>query len=202
MGVDRFNFKPIVATSVAIVMFSLSGPFLRAQEGADLPVSAAQPGNSARVERLLSELKQAEGGAAKRIASEIALEWSKSGSPVMDLLLTRGRDALERGELSLAYEHLTALTDHAPQFAEGWHMRAMVLYRQDRYGLALHDLGRALNLEPRHFEAMIGLGAIFEQLQRPAQALQAYTLAAALYPAHEQVTEALGRLARHEGETL
>ncbi len=183
-------------------MISLpSGPS-RAQDGGSLPISAAASGSAERATRLLGELKLAEGGEAERIARELSLEWSKSGSPVMDLLLKRGRDALERGDFSLAYEHLTALTDHAPQFAEGWHMRAMVLYRQDRFGMALHDLGRALSLEPRHYEAMIGLGAIFEQLERPAQALQAYQLAAALYPAHEQVVEALARLERHGGETL
>ena len=38
----------------------------------------------------------------------------------MDLLLERGRKAMSEGDTNTAIEHLTALTDHAPNFAEGW----------------------------------------------------------------------------------
>ena len=36
-------------------------------------------------------------GEAGRIEAEIWIEWSKSGSPAMDLLLQRGEDAMELG---------------------------------------------------------------------------------------------------------
>ena len=98
-----------------------------------LPAGAEQ----ARLDALLSDLSQAKPEAARKIAAEIELEWSKSGSPAMDLLLRRGEDAIEAGDLEAAVEHLSALIDHAPQFAQGWHLRSVAFFKQDRYGLAL-----------------------------------------------------------------
>ena len=73
---------------------------------------------------LLDRLATASPAEAPRIAREIEAHWAKSGSAAMDLLLRRGRDAMEASEYVLAIEHFTALTDHAPAFAEGFHARA------------------------------------------------------------------------------
>lgn len=147
-----------------------------------------------RLDTLLDELRNADPGAATRIERELELEWSKSGSAAMDLLLKRARDALETGDLTAAVEHFTALTDHAPDFAEGWHGRATVFYRQDRYGQALDDLERALRLNPHHYGALHGLGVILEQLDEPDLAHRAYSQVLAIHPNHAEVTEALKRL--------
>jgi len=72
---------------------------------------------TAKLDELFAELSEADARRAARIEREIWAEWSKSGSPAMDLLLQRGRDALAEGDYALAIEHLTALTDHAPDFA-------------------------------------------------------------------------------------
>lgn len=113
----------------------------------------------------------------------------------MDLLLIRGRDAMERGDLGEAVEHLTALTDHAPDFAEGWHSRAMAFYRQERFGPAAADLERTLALNPDHIGAIRGLGALYENLDRPQMAWRAYKMAEAYYPYDKEIKEALKRLA-------
>ncbi len=156
-----------------------------------LPLGAVE---EARLARLLGELKQAESVEAHKIAREIELELSKSGSSAMDMLLKRGRDALERGETQVAIEHLTALTDHAPDFAEGWHMRAVAYTKAGLYGPALADLERALSLQPQHFEAIFGLGIILEELDRPELAHEAYSRVMDIHPNHEHVAAALERL--------
>lgn len=51
-------------------------------------------------------------------------------------------------DYATAIEHLTALTDHAPNFAEGWHTRATAFYLIDEYGLALADLRRRWRSTP------------------------------------------------------
>ena len=68
---------------------------------------------------LLEKLRDASEGDAAKIATQIKRAWARSGSASVDLLLKRGRDALQAKKPKVAIEHLTALTDHAPDFAEG-----------------------------------------------------------------------------------
>ena len=85
---------------------------------------AESQGQQQDLDALFAELADPDAGDWQRAEQDIWREWSKSGSPAMDLLLQRGRDALQAGEVGAAIEHLTALTDHAPDFAEGWNARA------------------------------------------------------------------------------
>lgn len=147
-----------------------------------------------RLDKLMMELKLSTPEEAARISADIALEWQRSGSATADLLLSRGQKSLEAGRIESALEHFTALTDHAPAFAEGWYSRAGAFARLERYGQALDDLRTVLDLNPEHFEAMIGLAAIFERIGRPKEAYEAYQLVTAIHPHHPAVTEALKRL--------
>ena len=154
------------------------------------------------LDELFEELARP-GADHERTADRIAETWSRSGSASADLLLRRGREALEAGDAEAAVEHLTALTDHAPDFAEGWSARATALYAAGRAGEALADLARALELEPRHFGALAGLGFVMEDMGLEGDALRAYRAAAALHPGIEMVNDAIDRLERDaEGEAL
>jgi Flp pilus assembly protein TadD len=119
----------------------------------------------------------------------------------MDLLLRRGEDALEAGDMTAAVEHLSAAIDHAPGFAEAWHLRSVAFFRQERYGLALNDLAQAIVLEPRHFNAMFGMGRVLEETGRFALAREAFVQAHSIHPHHESVSEALERVSRKLGGT-
>ncbi|MEM1374818.1 MAG: tetratricopeptide repeat protein [Pseudomonadota bacterium] len=130
----------------------------------------------------------------KPIEEKIWREWSKSGSPAMDLLLERGEDAMEAADWPKAIEHLTALTDHAPDFAQGFHARATAYYNVGKYGPALADLRRTLALEPRHFGAMSGLATIFEELGMLEEALEVYYAVRAIHPHRENLSGAIDRL--------
>nr|WP_165197353.1 hypothetical protein [Pseudohalocynthiibacter aestuariivivens] len=178
MSADRPSLNSTVTAFLLAVLISV-------------PLSAEEGG---RLDTLYAQLKQAEAADAKRIASEIQLEQSKSGSAAMDLLLKRGRDAMEAGDFDLAIEHLTALTDHAPDFAEGWHARAIAYARVELYGPALGDVERVLALNPRHFDAIASLGALLEEVGQDQLAHEAYTQVLAIHPYFEDVTTALGRL--------
>ena len=74
---------------------------------------ASFPAAAEGVEDLLTQLQTADPQSAGRLERKIWREWSKSGSPAFDLLLQRGRDALDAGDTDAAIEHLTALIDHA-----------------------------------------------------------------------------------------
>lgn len=158
-------------------------------------LAAAQ---TAELDSLFEELKEADADSAGRIEREIWNEWSKSGSPAMDLLLQRGRDAMGAGDTAAAIEHFTALTDHAPDFAEGWNARATAYFQAGELGPSVNDIARTLTLNPRHFGALSGLGMIFEQLEQPEKALEAYKAALAIHPHLQGVIESVERL---EAET-
>ena len=96
--------------------------------------------------------------------------------------------------MTAAIAHLSAAIDHAPDFAEAWHLRSVAFFRQERYGLALHDIERALAIEPRHFNVIYGLGVLLKELGQPDLAEEAFSRALAIHPHHEAVTKALERL--------
>ncbi|MDF0600379.1 tetratricopeptide repeat protein [Psychromarinibacter sp. C21-152] len=153
----------------------------------------------ADMDALLAELADPDTGNWEQVERKIRLEWSKSGSPAMDLLLMRGRDAIEDGDLDLALDHFTALTDHAPDFAEGWTSRASVYFQKELYGPALHDLGRALTLNPNHFEALSGLAVILEETGNREDALEAWRMVADLHPHRPETQAAIERLEKEFG---
>lgn len=158
---------------------SLLGVFLAGAAWAD----------QAKLDDLFKRLAESTPEQAGRIAREIQIEWDKSGSPAMDLLLQRGRDALEAGETDKAIAHFTALTDHAPEFAEGWNALATAYFTAGAFGPSVEDIARTLSLNPRHFGALGGLGIILEEINRPEKALEAYRAALAIHPHLEGVKD-------------
>jgi Tfp pilus assembly protein PilF len=152
---------------------------------------------------LFEALKEADPSGAQEIENRIWQEWSRSGSAAMDLLLERGREALQAGELDVAVEHFSALVDHAPDFAEGYNSRATAYFQEGEYGLALEDIRQTLARNPRHFGAMSGLAMILEEIGEEEGALEAWRAVEALNPARQGVREAIERLERRvEGVTL
>ncbi len=160
-------------------------------------------GQTAKLDDLFRKLQGPDEAASARAEQEIWIEWSKSGSPAMDLLLERGRQALEEGQVTLAIDHFSALIDHDPQFAEGWNARAIAYFQEGDLGPAVSDIAHVLRLNPRHFGALAGLGSIFEQLGKPEKALEAYRAALAIHPHMAEVLDAVKRLeAETQGQDL
>ena len=152
---------------------------------------------------LYQELAEADENTYAPVEQRIIAQWEKSGSAAMDLLLRRGKDALEEGEPRAAVEHFTALVDHAPDFAEGYYGRASSYYLLGLTGPALDDIRQTLVINPRHFEAMRGLAIIMEELQRPDDALEIYGLILAMHPNAVEALSSKERLELQlEGEAL
>ncbi|WP_353652415.1 tetratricopeptide repeat protein [Loktanella sp. PT4BL] len=155
------------------------------------------------MDELFQELAAADESTYARIERQIIAQWENSGSPAMDLLLRRGKDALEDGAPEVAVEHFTALVDHAPDFAEGYYGRASAYYFLGRIGPALNDVRQVLALNPRHFEAMRGLALMMEELERPEDALEVYEMVLAINPNAREALEAVDRLELQlEGQAL
>lgn len=103
---------------------------------------------------------------------------------------------MAEGNFPLAIEHLTALTDHAPEFAEGFHARAEAYFRAELYGPALDDLETVLALNPNHYDAIFGLAVLFQEFDDLRRAAQLYRRVLTIHPNHENAAEALSRLKR------
>lgn len=154
------------------------------------------------LDRLFEALRTSEIGGWEQIEDRIWDLWSRSGSASMDLLLERGREAMREEDYIAAIEHLTALVENAPDFAEGWNARATAYYKAGLVGPALADIGRTLTLEPRHFGALSGLGLILEETGQTEAAIRAYEAALAIHPHRPDLREAIERLEDElQGET-
>lgn len=155
-----------------------------------VPIAAAGQG----LDDAFARLAQTEGEGWRIAESDILREWSRSGSPAMDLLLQRGEAALDMGDIPSAIGHLTALTDHAPDFAAGFQTRAAAYATAGQFGPALADLRRTLELEPRHFAALTQLGAMLEEMGDDARALAAYRASLAIHPHQQEAIDGKARL--------
>lgn len=177
MMVQDFRFKCIVA-AIALQL-GFSAPLVAQTE---------------RLDELFAELSQADEQTSSGIENQIIAEWGKSGSATIDLLLRRGSDALDDGAPDAALDHFSALVDHAPDFAEGYFQRATAYYLLDEVGPAMADLEEVLARNPRHFEAMRGLSAIMEELDRPAAALDLQRMIIDIVPQSAQAKADIDRL--------
>lgn len=176
MGIHLSKLYPVVTAILLTVGNSLPG---HAQSAAD---------------EMLQALRDAQPSEATRISRDLEREWGKSGSTALDMLLRRGREAMDAEQLDIAIEHLTAVTDHAPDFAEGWHARATAFYLKGLYGPALADLQRTLVLNPDNYNAIFGLGVMLQEFGDNALAETAYRQVLDLHPNHENASKALEQL--------
>lgn len=170
-------------------------------EAANAETAAEDPRTLSREERLTRAFAallsaEAEDEETWRQAErEIAQLWSKSGSASADLLLRRGREALQRDDTAQAAQHFDDVVNLAPDFAEGWNMRATLYFQQEALGESLADIAEVLAREPRHFGALSGLGTILESIDQDKNAIAAFREALKHHPNLEGALEAVKRLA-------
>ncbi|MDJ0630606.1 MAG: hypothetical protein QNJ44_20285 [Rhodobacter sp.] len=175
-------FKPVVAA------FALS-----------LAIPAPAPAQEADLGQMMADLADPETENWQSLERRIRTEWSKSGSPAMDLLLQRGQKALEEEDYDKALEHLTALTDHAPGFAEGWNARATAFFHKKMYGPAMESIGKALTLNPNHFAAITGLAVMLQEMGYEKDALEAWRALQAIHPHRPELKDAIEKLEKTTG---
>ena len=82
----------------------------------------------------------------------------------------------------IAETRLSALLRSAPDFAEAWHKRAALYYLLGRDDECLSDIRRTLELEPRHFAAMLHFAEILLGSGAPDEARFAFYAALCVHP--------------------
>ena len=161
----------------------------------------APPRTDPQLDTLFSQLEQApDDAAAARVESQIWAHWADSGSPTVNILVERAAAAEGEGNAELAERFLEQASDLAPSFAEPWNRRANIAYRAHDYSGAIAAIQETLKREPRHFGALAGLGLIYEELNQPRAALEAFRAALAIHPHYETARQGVRRLeSRVEG---
>lgn len=181
--------RPIAAALVAASLIAFAVPALAA--GETEPASREQV-----LDGLFEKLAVAKDkDSADLVAASIWRVWLDSGSDTIDLLTRRAIKAIDEKENEVALQILDEVVELAPDYAEGWNRRATVHYAMHHYGAAIHDVERTLALEPRHFGAMSGLGAMLKEIGRDDAALAIYRKALALHPYLPDALKAIDELA-------
>jgi tetratricopeptide (TPR) repeat protein len=126
---------------------------------------------------------------AKAIEGRIWALWQVSGSDTVDLLMERVSKAIQLENYPLAVKLLDSVLELKPDYVEALNRRATVFYLQKDYARSLSDIDRVLAREPRHFGALAGLGAIFQDIGEDKKALDAYRKALDIYPRLQNIPE-------------
>lgn len=166
-GIDSSLLRPVAAASSPDIRAPAARKAIGEQTMDELFATLADPSGEAR---------------GKAAEQEIQRRWSRSGSATIDLLMGWAQQSLAAKEYGRALDFLDQVVMLKPDYAEGWNRRATIHYLQDAYGKSLGDLEKVLALEPRHFGALAGLGMIFRDIDRKADALAAFKKAMSLDP--------------------
>lgn len=138
---------------------------------------------SSKLDSLFAELKRERNEqAAERIAGKIWQEWFQSGSASVDLMMQWSQTAMNEEKFDIALDFLDQVVTLKPAYAEGWNRRATVHFMMQHYGKSMADIDRTLQLEPRHFGALSGMGQIMKNTGRKQLALDAYQRVLDIYP--------------------
>ena len=134
---------------------------------------------------------------AKTAEARIWQVWMVTRTEEAIIPFRRGMAAMEAGQLDAALAMFDDVVAKAPDFAEGWNKRATVLFLLGRLKESAVDVARTLELEPRHFGALAGLGLIRRAEGREAEALAAFEQGLAVNP-HMPNIEAQARELRRK----
>ncbi|MCP4330155.1 MAG: tetratricopeptide repeat protein [Alphaproteobacteria bacterium] len=136
-----------------------------------------------RLAELFSGLLAAEGqNEADRITDEIWTIWVASDDETANELMSAGVALMALGRPADALLRFDKLVEIAPKFAEAWNKRATVHYLLDNYQESVDDIERTLELEPRHFGALSGLGLIYMETGDEEIAIRAFEGALKVHP--------------------
>ena len=148
-----------------------------------------------RLDKLFVELQETDNPQkARLIERSIWSIWVASDSPTLELLMNRVIMRMGNQEYGEALRLLDAIVTIFPEYAEGWNKRATVYYLLGRHKDSISDVEKTLDLEPRHFGALSGLGLIYNRLDEDAAALDAFERALKVNPHLGQAKQEVKRL--------
>ena len=101
-----------------------------------------------------------------------------------------------RRQYEEAVRRARELSEKAPWFAEVWNQRAIAQFHLGHFADSIRDCHQALEINPYHFVAAVGMGQSYLELRNFVSALESFRRALRLNPELEGVRAQVVRLAR------
>ena len=139
---------------------------------------------------------------ARNIEGLIWQIWLESGDEELDKRMRQGIFAMNNRDFETSLRAFDAVINVAPEYAEGWNKRATLYWLMGELEKSIQDIERTLELEPRHFGALSGLGMIRKAQKRPADAIDAYKQALEIYPTMPNAAAEIRLLGDQLGESI
>lgn len=154
-----------------------------------------------RLDGLLQRLHAARNETeAEAISKEVRRLWMQSDDADSDVDLEEALIYVRRGLLKPALDTLDRLLSRTPRFAEAWFRRASIYYVMNEPDRAKADLDRAIELEPRHFVALMTRGQLFLERREWKSALGDFRAALRVHPFLQEQRLMLPHLERLAGD--
>ena len=193
----------IVTVAGLLALLCTSGAVLAQQagdvhstiEGPNLHNPDANADPEEVLDRLFAQLRQADSKEmAAVLENAIQAMWLRSGSPTADVLMKQAGTAIEAKSFGPALAILDTVVELYPDYAEGWNRRATAHFLRGDYTSSLSDIEQVLALEPRHYGALSGLGAIEKERGNGRAALRALRRAKLVNPNLDSIDDRIREL--------
>ena len=139
--------------------------------------------NDPRLNNLFKKLNETENQDEIRdLISDIWNIWYEVDDPKVIEYFEKGIQAMNLRNYPLAIRFFNNLIEEDPNFAEGWNKRATVHFMMGNYDKSMNDIVKTLELEPRHFGALDGMGLIFIHQGQFQQAIDVYDKMLEIFP--------------------
>ena len=139
--------------------------------------------NDPRLNNLFKKLNETENqDEIRELISDIWNIWYEVDDPKVIEYFEKGIQAMNLRNYPLAIRFFNNLIEEDPNFAEGWNKRATVHFMMGNFDQSMQDIIKTLELEPRHFGALDGMGLIFIHQGQFQQAIDVYDKMLEIFP--------------------
>ena len=139
--------------------------------------------NDPRLNNLFKKLNETENQDEIRdLISDIWNIWYEVDDPKVIEYFEKGIQAMNLRNYPLAIRFFNNLIEEDPNFAEGWNKRATVHFMLGNFDESMKDIIKTLELEPRHFGALDGMGLIFIHQGQFQEAIEVYDKMLEIFP--------------------
>jgi tetratricopeptide (TPR) repeat protein len=118
----------------------------------------------------------------EKLTQQIWKIWHEIDDPRMTRAFETGVQMMNLGFHSRAIDYFDKVIMEIPNFAEAWNKRATAHFMMGNFDLSMRDISKTLELEPRHFGALDGMGLIFIHLNQPEKAIDIYDKMLEIFP--------------------